>query len=119
MARKNSTKTASKMATVPTLHAATFNIAGVIKDVYEGEKYDYVSVNVDSENVNPKTNKPYYDTYSVVCPKDMEIPDDGEAARFIGRVKSFFNKDKQRTEYSFYAAKIYGINDAVDLDEPF
>lgn len=112
MARKN-TKTASKMATVPTLHAATFNIAGVIKDVYEGEKYDYVSVNVDGENVNPKTNKPYYDTYSVVCPKSMEIPDDGEAARFIGHVKSFFNKDKKRTEYSFYAEEIYGINDDV------
>ena len=114
MARKTNTKTkANTNETRATLHAATFNIAGVIKDVYEGEKYDYVSVNVDSENVNPKTNKPYYDTYSVVCPKEMEIPDDGEAARFVGRVKSFFNKDKQRTEYSFYAAEIYGLNDDV------
>lgn len=118
MARKTKTK-ANTSKTRKTLHAATFNIAGVIKDVYEGEKYDYVSVNVDSENINPKTNKPYYDTYSVVCPKDMEIPDDGEEVRFIGRVKSFYNKDKQRTEYSFYAEAIYGINDAVDLDVPF
>ena len=127
MARKSAnTKTTtrgeankSEPATRPTSHAATFNIAGVIKDVHEGEKYDYVSVNVDSENINPKTNKPYYDTYSVACPKDIEIPDDGEEVRFIGRVKSFYNKDKQRTEYSFYAEAIYGINDAVDLDTPF
>lgn len=121
MARKTTTRgKANKFepATRPTSHAATFNIAGTIKDVYEGEKYDYVSVNVDSENINPKTNKPYYDTYSVVCSKDMEIPDDGEEVRFIGRVKSFYNKDKQRTEYSFYAEEIYGINDAVDLDVP-
>lgn len=110
MARKTKAKTSENRAT---LHTATFNIAGTIKDVYEGEKYDYVSVNVDSENVNPKTNKPYYDTYSVVCPKDMEIPDDGEEVRFIGRVKSFFNKDKQRTEYSFYADEIYGITGDV------
>lgn len=127
MARKSAnTKTAtrgkankSKPATRPTSHAATFSIAGTIKDVYEGEKYVYVSVNVDSENINPKTNKPYYDTYSVVCSNDMEIPDDGEEVCFIGRLISFYNKVKQRTEYSLHAEEIYGINDAVDLDLPF
>ena len=103
-------------ATRPTLHAATFEIAGTIKGVYEGEKYDYVTINVDSENINPKTNAPYYNTFSVACPKSMEIPDDGAEVRIIGNVQSFFNKDRQRTEYAFYGVEIYGINDAVPLE---
>lgn len=109
----------SAPTTRPTLHVATFEIAGAIKGVYEGEKYDYVSINVDSENINPKTNEPYYNTFSIACPKSMEIPDDGTEVRILGNVQSFYNKDRQRTEYAFYGAEIYGINDAVDLDEPF
>lgn len=114
MARKSKSTT-----TRPTLHTATFDIAGAIKGVYEGEKYDYVSLDVDTENINPKTNKPYYNTFSIACPKSMEIPDDGEEVRILGNVKSFYNKDKQRTEYAFYGFEIYGINDPIDLDIPF
>lgn len=112
--RKNNTP-----ATRPTLHTAKFNIAGTIYSVYEGDKYDYVALNVDTENINPKTNKPYYNMFSVACPKSMEIPDDGEEVRMIGDVQSFYNKDRQRSEYAFYVTEIYGINDAVDLDTPF
>lgn len=106
-------------ATRPTLHVAKFNIAGTIKSVYEGEKYDYVVLNVDSENINPKTNKPYYNTFSVACNKSMEIPDDGDEVRIIGDIQSFYNKDRQRTEYAFYGAEIYRINESVSLDIPF
>lgn len=116
---KNTTAKRRTPITRPTLHTAKFNIAGTINGVYEGEKYDYVALNVDSENINPKTNEPYYNTFSVACPKSMEIPDDGEEVRIIGDVQSFYNKDRQRTEYAFYGVEIYGINDAVDLDTPF
>lgn len=105
-------KKATKTEEITSKNNARFEMTGNIVDVFEGKKYNFITVNVDSENVNPKTNKPYYNTFRVACPKSMELPIDEEPAKITGSISSFFNRDKQCTEFSFTA-------DTIDLDEPF
>lgn len=108
---KKNTNTPAPVATAENL--ATFKMTGTISDVYDGKKYNYVTFNVDSENVNPRTNKPYYNTFRIQCDKSIALPFDEASATITGTISSFFDRDKHRTEYTFNA-------DAVDVsDEPF
>lgn len=51
--------------------SATATITGVLKEVYEGKKYDYATVRVDH------TYDEYYDLFKVACGKGYELPEDG------------------------------------------
>lgn len=99
-------KTEAKAQTTKSTNNATFHIQGNVVDVFEGKKYNFITVNVDSENINPKTNKPYYNTFRIACPKSMELPLDEEPAIITGTFSSFFNRDKQCTEISLTADEI-------------
>lgn len=101
---KKNTNTPAPAATAENL--ATFKMVGIISDVYDGKKYNYVTFNVDSENINPRTNKPYYNTFRIACDKTLALPFDEAPATISGTISSFFDRDKQRTETSFYAVKI-------------
>lgn len=105
--KKNTTAKKNTSAPVATgKNLATFELVGVIADVYEGKKYNYVTFNVDSENINPKTNKPYYNTFRIVCNKSLALPFDETPATIEGTISSFFDRDKQRLEFSFYAQSV-------------
>ena len=99
-------KKATKTEEITSKNNARFEMSGNIVGVFEGEKYNFITVNVDSENLNPKTNKPYYNTFRIACPKSMELPIDEEPAIITGTFSSFFNRDKQCTEISLTADEI-------------
>lgn len=89
-----------------TSNNASFVMVGIIADVFEGEKFNFLTVNVNSENINPKTNKPYYNTFRVKCDKSIALPLDEAPAIIKGQMSSFFNRDKQLTEYTFKALEV-------------
>lgn len=105
--KKNTTTKKNTTAPVATaVNLATFEMTGTISDVYDGKKYNYVTLNVDSENINPNTNKPYYNTFRIACDKSIALPFDEAPATIKGTISSFFDRDKQRTEISFYAQSV-------------
>ena len=110
MAFKKKTTTTKEKTTEKAINGATFTMCGVVSDVYEGKKYNYLTVNVDGDNINPKTGKPYYNTFRVQCEKSVALPLDESPATITGRMSSFFDRDKQLTEYTFIA-------DAVTLTD--
>lgn len=111
---KKNTKKNTKPETVPTNDRATFYFKGVVDgDPYEGKKYNYINVKVDTENVNPKTGDPYYNTYSVACDPSIELAD-GDAVQIVGTIGSYFDRDKKQTVYSFYASEVYEYDEAID-----
>lgn len=107
--KKNTTTKKNTNAPAPVATAvnlATFTMMGTIADVYDGKKYNYITINVDSENINPKTGKPYYNTFRVACEKSIALPFDEAPATVSGTISSFFDRDKQRTDISFYAESV-------------
>ena len=107
--KKNTTakaNTTEKANTTQPANLATFIMTGIITDVFDGKKYNYVTINVDSENINPRTNKPYYNTFRIACEKSLALPFDEMPATITGTISSFYDRDRQRTEISFYAVKI-------------
>ncbi len=67
MARKNNTQ----VNTTANPCRATATISGILKEVYEGKKYDYATIRVDHGYDD------YYDLFKVACGKSYELPDDG------------------------------------------
>lgn len=114
--KKNTkSKKATKSETKPTNDRATFYFKGVVDgEPYEGKKYNYINVKVDTENVNPKTGEPYYNTYSVACDLSTEL-EDGDTVQIVGTIGSYFDRDKKQTVYSFYASEIYEYDEDIDL----
>ena len=85
---------------------ASFAIIGVIADVYEGKKYNYLTVHVDGDTINPKTNTPYYNTYKVQCEKNIDIVIDDEPILISGYLTSFFDRSKKSLDITFNAVDI-------------
>lgn len=112
---KKNTKKATNPKPVPTNDCATFYFKGVVDgDPYEGKKYNYINLRVNTENVNPKTGDPYYNTYSVACDPSIELAN-GDAVQIVGNIGSFFDRDKKQTVYSFYALEIYDYEEIIDI----
>lgn len=112
---KKNTKKVAKPEPVLTNDRATFYFKGVVDgDPYEGKKYNYINLRVDTENVNPKTGDPYYNTYSVACDPSIELAA-GDRVQIVGTIGSYFDRDKKQTVYSFYASEIYDYDDDIDL----
>lgn len=117
---KKSTKAntkATKPQTKETDDRSTFYFKGIVDgEPFVGKKYTYLNVKVDTENVNPSTGNAYYNTYSVACdPAAVADVSEGDAVQIVGKIGSFFDRDKKQTVYSFYASEVYGYEDAVDL----
>lgn len=112
---KKNTKKVAKPEPVPTNDRALFYFKGVVDgEPYEGKKYNYINVKVDTENVNPKTGDPYYNTYSVACDPSIELTA-GDAVQIVGTIASYFDRDKKQTVYSFYASEVYEYDEAIDV----
>lgn len=91
-------KVEKAVETAKTNHCATCTIIGVLTDVYEGAKKNYAAIRIDTENINPNTNKPYYNTMSIGFDKAVELPSDECEVTITGNIRTFFDKDKQRSE---------------------
>lgn len=76
---------------------ANFEIIGTLVTVYEGEKKNYLTVKVDSDEINSKTNKPFYSTYNIGVEKSVELFDDNTKVKIKGYINSYFDKEAQRT----------------------
>lgn len=62
---------------------ATATISGVLKEVYEGKKYDYATIRVDHGYDD------YYDLYKVACNKNYTLPNDGEYISLTCTMKNY------------------------------
>lgn len=96
MAFKSSKKTQTGKTTLKTADSATFRIVGTVTDVYEGSKFNYATVRVNTENLNPRTNEPYYNELKVRCPLDMTLPDVVTPVEMVGNITTYFDRDAQR-----------------------
>lgn len=112
--KKNSKKSTAPER-VPTNDRATFYFKGIVDgDPYEGKKYNYINLRVNTENVNPKTGDPYYNTYSIACDPSAEI-ENGDSVQIVGNIASYFDRDKRQTVYTFYASQIYEYDEDIDV----
>ena len=112
---KKNTKKNVAPTTAPTNDRATFYFKGIVDgDPYEGKKYNYINVRVDTENVNPKTGDPYYNTYSVACDPSIELAT-GDRVQIVGTIASYFDRDKKQTVYSFHASEVYEYDENIDV----
>lgn len=58
-------------------------ICGTVVSLYEGKKYDYVTVDV------PHVYDKYYDRFKVAVSKNFPVPDDGETIALDCTLKSY------------------------------
>lgn len=70
MARKNGNSQAKTNNNYPDVATAT--ISGIVNGLYEGKKYDYVTIIV-RHNYDQ-----YYDRFKVAVSKSFEVPNDGD-----------------------------------------
>lgn len=89
MARTTSKANTNK---VTNSNVADFCIIGELTDVYEGSKKNYLTVKVESDEINPKTKQPYYNLLKVTADKDIELYDDGTIVEIGGTISSYFDK---------------------------
>ena len=76
---------------------ANFEIIGTLINVFEGEKKNYLTIRVDSDEINSKTNKPFYSTYNIGVEKSVELYDDNTKVNIKGYINSYFDKEAKST----------------------
>ena len=81
--------------------ASTFCIVGEIKDIYEGKKADYLTIN------SPRGD--YYDQLTVNVPVDIMENDtvedysEGETVQCTGHITTYFDREKNTSRVIFTA----------------
>lgn len=83
MARANKNQTAPTTNDGNNPFHANVHICGVVTNLYEGKKYDYVTVDV------PHGYDNYYDRFKVAVSKNYPVPDDGETITLECTLKSY------------------------------
>lgn len=93
--------------------SSTFCIVGEIKDIYEGQKADYLTIN------SPRGD--YYDQLTVNVPVDIMENDtiedykEGETVQCTGHITTYFDREKSTSRTIFTADK---VSHNIDI-EPF
>lgn len=85
---------------------ATCKIVGELTEVYEGKKNNYLTIKVDSAEINPKTKAPYYNLIKVTASPDIELYDDGTTVYIDGVITAFFDKAVNRNTIIITATAI-------------
>ena len=91
-------------------NVAEFKIIGELTDVYEGSKKNYLTIKVESGEINRNTKQPYYSLIKVVADKDIEIYDDGTIVEIGGTISSFFDKGVMRNLMILTAGKVKPVS---------
>lgn len=94
--------------------ASDFCIVGEIKDIYEGKKADYLTIN------SPRGD--YYDQLTVNVPVDAMEGDNiedykkGDTVQCTGHITTYFDREKKASKIIFTAEK---VSHTVDIATPF
>ena len=94
--------------------SSTFCIVGEIKDIYEGQKADYLTIN--------SLRGDYYDRLSVNVPVDAMESDSieeykkGETVQCKGYITTYFDGEKKQSKTIFTAVT---VSKTIDIDTPF
>lgn len=94
--------------------ASYFCIVGEIKDIYEGKKADYLTIN------SPRGD--YYDQLTVNVPVDVMETDTiedykkGDTVQCTGYITTYFDREKKASKIIFTAKK---VSHTVDIATPF
>lgn len=94
--------------------SSTFCIVGEIKDIYEGQKADYLTIN------SPRGD--YYDQLTVNVPVDAMESDSiedykkGDTVQCEGYITTYFDREKKQSKTIFTAAT---VSKTIDIDTPF
>lgn len=91
-------------------NVADFKIIGELTDVYEGSKKNYLTIKVNSDEINPKTKEPYYNLLKVTADKDIELYDDGTTVEIGGTISSFFDKAVNRNAMILTAGNVKPVS---------
>ena len=108
-AKKNETKANTNEKNVNENARATF--FGKAVDVIEGKKYNYLKVHADRTKINPKTNDPYYDEFSIKFDKSIELPNEECYVSITATLSPFYDKDRQCTIIVIEGDKIVVSNE--------
>lgn len=96
--KKNETKANTNEKNVN--NNARVTIVGKVVDVIEGKKYNYLKIHADRTKINPKTNTPYYDEFSIKFDKSITLPTDEVTAivnATLSTFSTFYDKDRHYT----------------------
>lgn len=85
-------------------HSTAFAMVGTITNVYEGKKYNYITI-----KVHP-TGEQYYNNFTVTAPTDIELYDDGTDVSITGVINSFFDKESKKITYTFMCTEIAPVS---------
>lgn len=85
-------------------HSTAFAMVGTLTGVYEGKKYNYIDIKVHPEGSQ------YYSTFTVTASPDIELFDDGTEVSVTGSINSFFDRQAQRTTYSFMVSELKAVS---------
>lgn len=94
--------------------SSTFCIVGEIKDIYEGQKADYLTIN--------SLRGDYYDRLTVNVPVDAMESDSieeykkGETIQCKGYITTYFDGEMKRSKTIFTAVT---VSKTIDIDTPF
>ena len=110
-------KRTTETETSKTEHKALATIRGTLVDVYEGNKYNYLTVNVNRDAVNPKTKKNYYNRLIITADKSINLPNDEAEVIITAEFSSFFDRDVNRDKIILTASAITDTDGAPF--EPF
>ena len=114
MAFKNRTTEAE---TSKNEHKALATIRGTLVDVYEGIRYNHLTVNVNRDKVNPKTKKNYYNRLTITADKSINLPNDEAEVIITAEISSFFDRDVNRDKIILSASAVTDTDGAPF--EPF
>lgn len=102
--KKNETKVNTNEKNVN--ENARVTIVGKVVDVIEGNKYNYLKIHADRTKINPKTNAPYYDEFSIKFDKSIALPTEEVKATVTATLSPFYDKDRQCTVIVIEGEKI-------------
>ena len=89
---------------------ATVHIVGELADVFEGKERNYLTIKVNRDDINPKTNKPYYDNIKVTADASLELFDDNTVVEIDGELRQYFDAQLSRSTMYVVANAIKAVS---------
>lgn len=112
--RNNGKKGGSWKPTYSSKGQMDFTVNGFVQKITEGDNKDYVQFTIDNPYV-----KGNYNSISIEVPWDgfpqLEL---GDHVEIFGMIRSWWNSDVEKVEYSFVAEQAKVIEDEPEPEKP-
>lgn len=91
-----------------------FTVTGYVQKITEGDNKDYVQFTID----NPYVKGNYNSMTAEVSWEGFPQLELGDQVTIFGMIRSWWNADAEKVEYSFVAEQVKVIEDEVEPEKP-